>query len=239
MKPTHTALYELMGGDGAERPPEPPDGEEPRGGWRSSAGRTIRVPVGYLWLAGAAGLVLLIGAFSTGYVRGQHEMTAKLDREWLETRQPILAVPPPEVETGDPAVRTEPSPGIETRAAIDPPGQAEVLAQAQDSAAGPGPILSDPRKNGINYFILIHTQQKNAVDLAEFCRQEGVEAYAVPDRKNRSLYRVLVLPGYARGQRSSEPVRALEQRIADATRKWKLERNPRDELGYYPERFRG
>ncbi len=238
MKPTHTALYELMGqGDGPERPPETPDEQQPRRSWRSSAGRTIRVPVGYLWLAGAGGLVLLIVTFSTGFVRGKHEATAELEREWLDTRQPILAVPPPEVETGDPAVRTEPSPGIETRAAIDPPGQPEVLAQTP--AAGPGQILSDPRRKGINYFILIHTQRKNAVDLAVFCRQEGVEAYVVPDRKNRSLYRVLVLPGYARGQRSSEPVRALEQRIADATRKWKLQRNPRDELGYYPERFRG
>ncbi len=236
MKPTHTALYELMGqGDGPERPPETPDEQQPRRSWRSSAGRTIRVPVGYLWLAGAGGLVLLIGAFSTGFVRGKHEATAALEREWLDTRQPILAVPPPEIESGDRPVRTEPPPGVETRVATEPSGRARTPAPA----AGPGTILSDPREAGINYFILIHTHRKNAVELAIFCRQEGVEAYAVPDRKNRSLYRVLVLPGYAKGQRSSEPVRALEQRIADATRKWKLQRNPRDKLGYYPERFGG
>ena len=233
MKPTHTALYELMRRDGAEHPPKTPDDEQPRRSWRSSAGRATRVPVGYLWLAGAGGLVLLIGAFSTGYVRGQHDATAKLEREWLVTRQPILAVPPPEIDTGDRAVRTEPLPRLDARAVSDPPGQS--LAPG----AGPGRILSDPRTEGFNYLILIHTNRKNAVELAVFCRQEGVEAYAVPDKKNRSLYRVLVLPGYTRGERSSEPVRALEQRIADATRKWKLQRNPRDELGYYPERFGG
>ncbi len=233
MKPTHPALYELMRRDRAERPPKTPDGEQPRRRWRSSAGRTIRVPVGYLWLAGAGGLVLLIGAFSTGYVRGQDEATAKLEREWLITRQPTLAVPPPEIDTGDRGVRTAPSLPLETRAVSDPPGRSPA------QAPGPGPILSDPRKEGFNYFILIHTHRKNAVELADFCRQEGVEAYAVPDRKNRSLYRVLVLPGYARGERSSAPVRALEQRITDATQKWKLQRNPRDELGYYPERFGG
>ncbi len=238
MKPTHTALYELMGRrDGAERPPKPTGEEQPRHSWRSSAGRTIRVPVGYLWLAGAGGLVLLIGAFSTGYLRGQHEATATLEREWLATRQPTLAVPPPEIDTGDPPVRTEASPGIETRAVTDLSEQAHRRAQAP--AAGPGLILSDPRQEGINYFILIHTHRKNAEDLAVFFRQEGVEAYAVPDANNRSLYRVLALPGYARGQRASEPVRALEQRIIDATRKWKLQRNARDELGYYPERFGG
>jgi len=231
MKPTNTALYELMGRSGADRKPKKPDEQQRQRSWRSSAGRTIRVPVGYLWLAGAGGLVLLIGAFSTGYLRGQHEATATLEREWLETRQSTLAVPPPEIDTGDPLVRTGPSPRIE------PPEQFQGRARAP--AAGPGLILSDPREKGFNYFILIHTHRRNAKDLAVFFRQEGVEAYAVPDAKNRSLYRVLVLPGYARGQRSSEPVRALEQRIIDATRKWKLQRNARDELGYYPERFGG
>ncbi len=231
MKPTHLALYELMGGGQGDRGPKPPDEERPRRGWRSSAGRTIRVPVGYLWLAAAGGLVLLIGAFSTGYLRGQYETAAKLDREWLETRQPTLAVPPPEIKTADQPARAERSPGIETRAVADPP------AQPRPPVDGSGRILSDPRVEGLNYFILIHTHRRNAEELAVFCRQEGVEAYVVQDRKT-SLYRVLVLPGYAKGQRSSAPVRALERRITDATRKWKL-RNPRDELGYYPERFGG
>ncbi len=233
MKPTRIALYELMSRDSAARAPKPPDDEQPRRSWRSSAGRTIRVPVGYLWLAGAGGLVLLIGAFSTGFVRGQYETTARFEREWLETRQPTLAVPPPEIKTVDQLVRTETSPGLETRAVADPP------VRPHSPADRPGRILSDPRVKGLNYFILIHTHRKNAEELAVFCRQEGVEAYAVPDKRNKSLYRVLVLPGYAKGQRSSAPVRALEQRITDATRKWKLQRNPRDELGYYPERFGG
>jgi hypothetical protein len=241
MKPTNTALYELMGGAGAEHPPESPDEERPQRSWRSSAGRTIRVPVGYLWLAGAGALVFLIGAFSTGYVRGQHEATAKLEREWLETRQPTLAVPPPEIETARRPVGTKPSPGHQAAAGSDPsagsPGGAQ--AKARTPATVDQRVLSDPRKEGYNYFILIHTHRDNAVQLAIFCRQEGVEAYAVPDKRNSSLYRVLVLPGYTKGQRSSEPVRALEERIAAATRKWKLQRNPRDELGYYPERFGG
>ncbi len=233
MKPTRIALYELMGRGKAARAPEPPDDQRPHRRWRSNAGRTIRLPVGYLWLAGAGGLVLLIGAFSTGYMRGQHETTARLEGEWLDTRQPTLAVPPPEIKTVERPVRTGQSPSIEPRAAANRP------ERPRPPAGGPGRILSDPRVKGLNYFILIHTHKKNAEKLAVFCRQEGVEAYAVPDKRNRSLYRVLVLPGYAKGQRSSEAVRALERRITDATRKWKVQRNPRDELGYYPERFGG
>ncbi len=237
MKPTNTALYELMGGAGADRKPKKPDEQPRQRSWRSSAGRTIRLPVGYLWLAGAGGLVFLVGAFSTGYVRGQHEATAKLEREWLETRQPTLAVPPPEIKTAERTGRTEPSPGRQRGAAIDPPAHSQARPRA--TATVDSQVLSDPRKEGFNYFILIHTHRDNAVELAVFCRQEGVEAYAVPDKKNTSLYRVLVLPGYTKGQKSSEPIRALEERIAAATRKWKLQRNPRDELGYYPERFGG
>jgi hypothetical protein len=245
MKPTNTALYELMGGDGVEHPPKTPDEQPPPRSWRSSAGRTIRVPVGYLWLAGAGGLVFLIGAFSTGYVRGQHEATTKLEREWSQTRQPALAVPPPEIQLTERTVGTERSAARQRGAVTTPPGQSPSRAQSKSQArsktalTGDDLVLSDPRKEGFNYFILIHTHRDNAVELAIFCRQEGVEAYAVPDKKNRSLWRVLVLPGYTKGQRSSEPVRALEQRIAAATRKWKLQRNPRDELGYYPERFGG
>ncbi len=232
MKPTHTALYELMGHPPEQRPQEPPDEQPPRRGWRSGAGRTMRVPVGYLWLAGAGGLVLVVAAFSTGYIRGHQEATTTLEREWLDTRQQTLAVPPPEILTTDPPPKVKQTP---TEQSVVTGGR----TQAEMRADRPSKVLSDPREVGINYFILIHTHRENAVKLAEFCRQEGVEAYAVPDRRNRSLYRVLALPGYARGQRSSEPVRALEQRIADVTRKWKLQVNPRDELGYYPERFGG
>jgi hypothetical protein len=241
MKPTNTALYELMGGEGVEHPPETPDEPPPPRSWRSSAGRTIRVPVGYLWLAGAGGLVFLVGAFSTGYVRGQHEATTKLEREWSQTRQPALAVPPPEIQLAQRPGETEPSAALQRGAVTNPPGESLSKAQARSRTAATGDdlVLSDPRKEGFNYFILIHTHRDNAIELAIFCRQEGVEAYAVPDKKNRSLWRVLVLPGYTKGHRSSEPVRALEQRIAAATRKWKLQRNKRDELGYYPERFGG
>lgn len=234
MRPTHTALYELMRGKkSAERRPQTPRQREPepepRRSWGSGAGRTIRVPVGYLWLSTAVGIGLLAGVFSMGYMRGHHDATRTLEREWLATRQPALAVPPPEIRDS--------SPGKTDRAPKPAGGGGQ--ARTPPPAGGPGPILSDPRVAGNNYFILIHTQRDNAVKLADFCRLEGVEAYAVPDRRNRSLYRVIVLPGYARGERSSAPVRALERRIADVTRKWQLQVNSRDDLAYYPERFGG
>ena len=231
-KPTNAALYELFGRKQAEKqgprqppPPDPGPGPGPGSGW-FGAGRTLRLPVGYIWLGGGGGILLLALAFSAGYVRGHGEATTTLEREFL-TQQGALPVPPPEVQPGfvqqPTATRTE-TPAVSPATTAKP--------------SGPGEILSDPRVKGLNYLILIHTQRDNAVELARFCRQGGVEAYAVPV-KDGVLYRVIARPGYAGGDRSSEPVRALEQRIAQVIRQWKLQVNPRDELAYYPERFGG
>ena len=229
-KPTNAALYELMGKKpteqrGPRHPPPPETGPRPAPGPRwIGVGRTLRLPVGYIWLAGGGGILLLALVFSAGYLRGHRQATTTLEQEWLATHQGALPVPPPEVQ---PALvqRSESRTPTKTPAATAKP-------------SGPGQVLSDPRVEGLNYFILIHTQRDNAVQLARFCRQGGVEAYAVPV-KNGVLYRVLMLPGYAAGDRSSEPVRELEQRIVEVIRKWKLQVNPRDELAYYPERFDG
>lgn len=237
-KPRQPALYELMATPRAERVPAPPSerpspSEPPPS--RFSAGRAIRVPAGYLWLGGGIGLGVLVGAFSLGYLRGQGDARREYEQEWLAVNQPRLPVPPPEISNAISPLPLE-RPLVE-RARREPPGE-QRAPEGVRTATGWGPIGSDPRRAGLNYFVLIHTQRGNAERLAKFYREHGVEAYAM-QAKNGSLYRVVALPGYARGERSSEAVGRLEQRIKDAQRKWKLRINPRDDLAYYPERFDG
>ena len=55
----------------------------------------------------------------------------------------------------------------------------------------------------------------------------------------QSIEQVVVLPGYARGERYSEQGRAVEAGIQEVARKWKLQVNPRDDLAYYPELYHG
>ncbi len=229
-KPTDAALYELYGRKKTEqehrrRPRAQERGPGPGPGW-FGAGRTFRLPVGYVWLAGGGGILLLALAFSAGYLRGHGEATATLEQEFL-AHQGAPPVPPPEVQ-----------PVLVQRPTASRSQTPSVKQATTGKPSGPGQILADPRVEGLNYFILIHTQRDNAVELARFCRQGGVEAYAVPV-KNGVLYRVIAVPGYAGGDRSSKPVRTLEKRIADVIRKWKLQVNPRDDLAYYPERFGG
>ncbi len=228
-KGSHPPLYELMRGGRrkAEAAPKPPGREsQPSSTWSwLSPGRTIRLPVGYLLLGSAAALVLLVAAFTVGYTRGQRFAKAQLEQQdWPMTAQPLMRVPPPEeIAVEDPA------PGEATvatgAAAVEPP-----------MPLGWGPVVSDPRVAGRNYFVLIHTQYDNAVELADFCRGNGLEAYVIP-ADNMALYRVIVLPGYERGQRASDLVRRLERDIVEVATKWRLQVNPRDDLAYYPERY--
>lgn len=222
------ALYELMGGRRSRSAPpaEPPREESASGGSKwLSPGRTFRVPVGYL-LLGAAGVVTaLVAVYVLGYTRGRQFARAEFDRDWPALAQPLMRVPPPEER---PALEHRPDDGASPR---EPEPAAAV-------PGGWGPVESDPRIPGRNYFVLIHTRRDAAVQLAGFCRDSGLEAYVIP-AENVSLYRVIVLPGYEKGRRASDEVRGLERRIVDVAHKWRLQVNPRDDLAYYPERFDG
>lgn len=227
-KGSNPPLYELMRGGRrkAEAAPKPPGREsQPSSTWSwLSPGRTIRLPVGYLLLGTAAALVLLVAAFTVGYARGHRFAKARFEQQdWSATAQPLMRVPPPE------EIAAVPDPGAATVAA-GPVAVEPAMPQ------GWGPAVSDPRVAGRNYFVLIHTQYDNAVELADFCRGNGLEAYVI-QADNMALYRVIVLPGYDKGQRASDLVHRLERDIVEVATKWRLQVNPRDDLAYYPERY--
>ena len=240
---SNPALYELIqarqGSRAAPLTPAPksttaaaPTTGEPIGWF--SPGRTIRLPIGYLFL-GAAGLILLaVSAYMFGYQHGERAT---------------------ELQFGDLAGRTDGIPSAQiaqdpmatdSRRGTGSPRPNSYGATAGRSNTGPrftnggrgGLVQSDPREAGFNYFILIHTQRENAIKLANFCRDESLEAYVVK-AKNMDQYQVIVLPGYRKGARETEQIRDLERRIKAVTRKWKLRINPRDDLSYYPDRYDG
>ncbi|MCZ6611720.1 MAG: hypothetical protein O6941_03720, partial [Planctomycetota bacterium] len=215
-KRSSPALYELIHARSAraaaapqqqaeESSPAPAAGQSL--GWLSP-GRTVRLPVGYLLLGSAAGIVLLIIVYMVGYARAERVVKAELQPVLVMRDQEVLGVGPPQ----DPMAKryegwTPPARPAEATKALETfPGDAD------RPAAWPGrwgPILSDPRRPEHNYFVLIHTRRDSALRLARFFRDQGLEAYVV-QAKNVSLYRVIALPGYTRGQRDSEEVRALE-----------------------------
>ena len=203
-----------------------------------SPGRTIRLPIGYIFLGAAALILVIVFIYMFGFQHGERSS---------------------ELEFGDLADRVNPASGAEI--AQDPmardsgagmvgSGGSAQLASAVPtsgrSAAAPtgtncdlgGDIQSNPREAGLNYFVLIHTQRANAIKLARFCRVESLQAYVVKAR-NMDQYQVIVLPGYRRGGREDTQIRALERLIKEVTQKWKLRINSRDDLSYYPVRYDG
>ena len=238
---SNPALYELIQARSASRAvptvadPEPatPSSQPQTGGSTNwlSPGRTIRVPIGYLFLAAAALILLVVFVYMFGFQHGERSTQLQfgdLADGTAPARNAAIAQDPMARDTG---------PGA---------GSAQLAAAAVRSNTAWavtnrdlwGPPQSDPREAGLNYFVLIHTRRANAVTLADFCRAESLEAYVVK-AKNMDQYQVIVLPGYRRGDREHQQIIALERTIKQVTRKWKLRRNSRDDLSYYPVRYNG
>jgi len=99
-----------------------------------------------------------------------------------------------------------------------------------------GPIESDPRKVGLNYFTLIHTGREGAVRVAAYCRQYGLEAYVVPVKNE--VYRVFVAPGFPADDLASSEAAAVKQRIDEVRTRWRAQFG-KDELDRFPQKHTG
>jgi hypothetical protein len=192
-------------------------------------GRAVRVPAGYLLLGAVCVAAGMVAVFVWGFSRG--EATAR-----SETAKTLEAA-------------------VVARSVRDPLGGSELdsdriddgtesgagWSEATDRAGGAElePGGGDPRRSGLNYFVLAHATVEAAPELVAFCRSQGLEAHVVADH-NGVLRKVIVTPGYADGARRSETVQALERRIRDTGLSWKAHRRGNaDFSGAYPELFRG
>ena len=202
----------------------PVEGESPPIG----PGRALRVPAGYLLIAGVAVAAVMVGVFAWGFSRGEAAARS-------ETAKTLAAA-------------------VAGRSVRDPLGEVDGVGGDRDGlGAGMAdePSLNeamrgldstpegDPRRAGLNYFVLSHATVETAPEVVAFCRTQGLEAHVVADH-NGVLRKVIVTPGYADGARRSETVQALERRIRDVGLSWKAQRRGNTDFsGAYPELFRG
>lgn len=239
------ALYEVIGSRLRQAQQErqeliepPPDEPAPqpffeRFSWLAP-GTVFRVPVGHVLIASAAVLLILVACYLVGYKRGvaisEEASDALLKRQAEAERMQSAGF--------DPLARrsTTPTSADSRTGQATPAGQ----PQAGDSQTAAGPVESDPRKPGLNYFVLAETTRDGALRLVEFCRGRGLEAYVVKSN-NARLRQVIVLPGYQSSDRGTAAIKALEARIKDVGRRWASEPGSgKDNLGgYYPVKFNG
>ncbi len=238
---SQTPLYEMMlkrreRGSGSVEGPQR-EGSGPAEGEAGSVGaRTVRLPRGYLLLGAAAVIFICLTIYMLAYWRGERNAKAELDQDYLQSaamdpsrraEDPLL---PPEGGEG-PTRRGNGSDGEGNGAdsgsgALGRPAE-RFLGVPGDSGVGRGPELwgaieSDPRVSGMHYLVLAETRPAGAVRLAEFCRSQGLEAYAVSSN-NARFRRIIVLPGFASRSRSVPEAAQLIDEVQRIGRMWKSE----------------
>lgn len=198
-------------------------------------GHTLRVPVGFLLLGGAAVLVLVIGAYVVGYHMADRAIQSEYDQALLDRSRKTAAAQAARDPLNAPAPVAGP---------ITPPlGRQEQTTAAPQMPAGWGPVTpaegSDPRVVGLHYFIVAETHPDGALRLAQFCRSQGLEAYVVPAH-NAARRRVIILPGFETRARTNADVERLEERIFEVGAQWKAaERGASDLRDAYMARYDG
>jgi len=184
-----------------------------------SPGRTVRMPVGYVLLACAGVLLLLVGAYIIGVSAGKAIQRDRLAANFDISPRPSGVNDPLTLEpktSGTPPGPSNSGVLSSDHGGAAPKGNVTTTGRPQ-SQWGPVVPASDPRLKGWNYFIAAETTAAGAKRLAEFCRTSGLETYVVPG-KNGS--RVIVFPGF-QGPRGDPEVIALEERIHQVGDKYK------------------
>ncbi|HWB19139.1 MAG TPA: hypothetical protein VG711_02480 [Phycisphaerales bacterium] len=244
-KSSKPALYERMqlqrsmsapsNDQESERPERSAGSESPFPEWLS-AGRVVRVPIGYIFVVGAFMVLCLALAYSVGVKRGQ---SAANESSVNEPFLPSHALENRSSESGggmgdlgskstiseDSAEEVKPTTYTEPR----------VLPKAQWAD-----LNADVREKGENYFVLAETTKDGATRLAEYCRSEGLETYVIPRKNVSSRYLVIACPGFRVGERSTPVVKNLEQRIHEIGDSWKANKHGTTNLhDAYPKLYDG
>lgn len=240
------ALYELIRDKPRVRVPV--DGERPLrdtapppiasgpGPIIASAGRSIRVPVGYVFLAVAAGIALLFAGYFVGHSRANAKVMA-------ERRAQSAALLDDSVADPLAALGSQVSPGG-NQPATNPPRQGATPPQTRPTGTAPRPgagqasaaVGLDPRAPGLNYYICARLREEEAVRAAEFLSANGVAA-AVTPADNPTLRLVVATRGFTREEMKGGEASALRSRISSLGRIYKEQhKGPTDFHDVYPEK---
>jgi hypothetical protein len=173
------------------------------------------------WLAWASVfLVGLVGAYFVGVTRGERVGRAQAIAEREEELR-LLAEGRPAVEP-PPQVIGAPQPADRTVGGSNASENQLQGASAQNGLAEPidpnfpplppAPPGLDPRQSGLNYFVIATPPEGRADDIVRFCRERGLDAYAVVGDTAR-LREVVVLPGFPKSELSGPAATQLKKRI--------------------------
>jgi len=235
-KPT---LYELMStGESQPQSPTPKPEANPR---------TLRVPVGFLFVVGGVLILLLATVYGIGFNRGEHagrQLRAQDQQDVLQRQSRMNAV----------SEVVEPGGALAPVSSFEPPP--DQRASTVDSVTDPVPVpastpgrvtasetpvrnLDDSRKIGLNYYVIDHPSQQKVDQLITFCLDNGLQA-----RRTTTLgggAKVYVLPGFEPGGSRDPEILRLLDRIREVGILWKrlAPRQNSDFSTRYAEKYKG
>lgn len=262
-KGSQPALYELIRSRPAERSGTaapralPPATIEPAPSLSAGLAtaiptRALRVPVGYLYAGAAVILLAVVASYLYGVSVGDRVARDRLAQQRLDEMQAAGRLPAADPlaagrlpgslrggsgeSPGSGGPTTPPSGGTAGPTA-NPKANPNAGSKAGANGALGPPPQGDPRQAGLNYFVLAHTPAREGEVLVDFCRANGLDAHLVPDDNGR-LRLVIVLPGFAGGERQSAAVKDLESKIRAVGLRWKnTARGNRDFGDAYPKKY--
>lgn len=189
--------------------------------------RAIRVPLGYVFIAGAVAVACMALTYSIGFQAGQHR------RDRLDAQRLQSATDPARIEpTRDPLLAQTTN---RTNRAAEPDSSSTTRSEPppRDRPATGG----DPRVPDLNYFIVLYDRPEEAERAAAFLRRSGVDAAVVPANNGQFRY-VVSLKGFAASEVGSRAYEEHRNELRRLGRIWKREHNgSRDFSEVWPQKY--
>lgn len=196
----------------------------------TTVGRSIRLPLGYVWMIAGGGLLLLILTYSLGHAAGgarvRAERVAELERRLAgeaPIEDPLLR--DGGLDLGGAREATGGSQPAGASPGSNPPSDGARGKGSAEKGSKPTPAATavggEPRQPDWYYLVVAHPRVEHAPQLVEFLKSNGLDAHVVRDH-NGVARKVIVLPGFAtKAERSSPTFTQLWDRLQAAGLKWK------------------
>lgn len=181
----------------------------------ASLGRTIRLPMGYVFVAVMAMIVLLIVAYSIGFARGHAALKSAKN-----TARTTDSSPTGTKNNANRASIAGPANQFENPSQL---GSANSDRSTTNTRINPGTTVpartDDTRVPGLNYIIVERFAPQEADLVADFLAGYGIDVIVLP-ANNRNLREVIVRQGY-NGWLSNTAGQQMFSRIKDLGREWR------------------
>lgn len=230
----------------APRPSPAPGGAGAGSGlsWWQMGARSVRIPIGYVIVAGGLALALAVVAYWIGYSRATSNAEAErrrvLQSELDQVVDPLNAPSGALANPQQPQTSTQSPPG---QTANRPPQPTQGTAgQAQQTGGqrqptAPAGLERDPRVPGMNYWVIARLGPDEARRAAAYLQASGVEV-AVVETNSDKFREVIASTGFE-GLSSPDATR-LKSRILELGRLYRVqEKGPTDFSDMYARKFSG